>query len=78
MFTLFLAYSTERHEKSQKEVKALKVKIREKNEKLTVPKCSCCSDTFVCDTCGTRVILRRRGDSIPCTQSGCNGTMRRQ
>lgn len=46
--------------------------------KLVVPTCKCNSDTFLCDTCGTRVILKRMGNSIPCTQSGCNGTMYRQ
>lgn len=46
--------------------------------KITVPSCKCNSDTFLCDTCGARVILKRMGDSIPCTQSGCSGTMHRQ
>ena len=53
-------------------------KKNNKSVKIVVPTCKCNSDTFLCDTCGARVILKRLGDSIPCTQSGCSGTMRRQ
>lgn len=45
---------------------------------LKTPVCKCNSDTFVCDTCGCRMILKIYGDTTPCRANSCNGTMRRQ
>lgn len=46
-------------------------------DRLFAPVCSCNSDTFVCDKCGLRMILKIYGDTTPCRDENCNGTMRR-
>lgn len=48
-----------------------------KNVKIMIPKARFASDTFVCDTCGTRMFLKVMGDKTPCRVEGCNGTMNR-
>lgn len=36
------------------------------------------TDSFACDTCSTRMMLKVMGDTTPCkSSSGCSGTMRR-
>ncbi len=36
------------------------------------------TDSFACDTCSTRMMLKVMGDTTPCkSSSGCNGTMHR-
>lgn len=35
------------------------------------------TDSFACDTCPTRMMLKVMGDTTPCKSSGCNGTMHR-
>lgn len=52
--------------------------LKKKSKKLLVPSCKCNSDTFKCDTCGHRMILKVYGDSTPCRIEGCSGTMYRQ
>lgn len=54
------------------------MKEKQNKRKLIVPKCKCNSDTFKCDTCGTRMILKIYGDSTSCRAEDCNGTMYRQ
>ncbi len=49
-----------------------------KKSKQKLPECKCNSDTFMCDTCDARMILKVYGDSTPCRVSGCDGTMYRQ
>ena len=57
----------------------MKPKSKKPITKLIVPKGKCNSDTFLCDTCGTRMILKIYGNSTPCKASGgCSGTMYRQ
>ncbi len=36
------------------------------------------SDTFLCNKCGMRMLLKIRGDSTACRSDSCNGTMYRQ
>lgn len=55
-----------------------KTDIAMENRKLlAVPKCVCNSDTFVCDRCGLRMILKIYGNSTSCRNDDCNGTMYR-
>lgn len=35
------------------------------------------TDSFACDTCGGRIMLKVMGDSTKCRESGCNGTIHR-
>lgn len=35
------------------------------------------TDSFACDTCGGRIMLKVMGDSTRCRESGCNGTLHR-
>lgn len=35
------------------------------------------TDSFVCNKCGTRMILKVYGDTKPCNQAGCTGIMHR-
>lgn len=57
-------------------MKEIVIKMNKFVQKL--PVCKCNSDTFVCDTCETRMILKVYGDSTPCRVYGCDGTMHRQ
>lgn len=54
------------------------MKEKQSKRKLIIPKCKCNSDTFKCDTCGIRMILKVYGDSTYCRGDNCNGTMYRQ
>ncbi|MBQ2758371.1 MAG: hypothetical protein IJE93_01230 [Clostridia bacterium] len=45
---------------------------------IKIPTCKCNSDTFLCDKCGLRMLLKIRGDSTSCRNDSCNGTMYRQ
>lgn len=55
-----------------------KMIMNKKDIRLSVPECKCNSDTFLCDTCGARMILKIYGNTTSCRISGCSGTMRRQ
>jgi len=44
---------------------------------IQVPDGKLATDSFVCDKCGCRMILKIYGDSTPCKADGCDGTMHR-
>lgn len=46
-----------------------------KNYILSVPETKCSSDSFLCSSCGLRMILKIYGDTTPCRQ--CDGVMHR-
>lgn len=49
----------------------------EMGKTLKAPEGKLATDTFVCDTCGCRMMLKILGDKTHCRADGCNGTMRR-
>lgn len=55
--------------------------IAKKNQEIEKINSEMCSggrtDTFCCDTCGRRIMLKILGDSAACCEVGCNGTAHR-